>query len=182
MPGSHSRNGPANSRSPRLGRAGRDCRRRRKYFSRACRQRTGIERATGDYMGMLATVINALALQDALGKTRRRHARAKRHHHGASRRTVSFAAAPCAIWKRAGWSFSAAAPAIHIFPPTPRRRCARMKSAPKSFSKRPKSTAFTTSDPKKNPERETIRADHLSGRAAKAVEGDGFDGVLAVHG
>src|ERR1700747_139629 len=28
----------------------------------------GIERATGDYMGMLATVINALALQDALAK------------------------------------------------------------------------------------------------------------------
>jgi len=30
--------------------------------------RKGIERATGDYMGMLATVINALALQDALEK------------------------------------------------------------------------------------------------------------------
>jgi len=30
----------------------------------------GIERATGDYMGMLATVINALALQDALEKQR----------------------------------------------------------------------------------------------------------------
>lgn len=28
----------------------------------------GIERATGDYMGMLATVINSLALQDALEK------------------------------------------------------------------------------------------------------------------
>src|SRR6202035_4199834 len=28
----------------------------------------GIERATGDYMGMLATVINCLALQDALEK------------------------------------------------------------------------------------------------------------------
>src|SRR5436189_6209517 len=28
----------------------------------------GIERATGDYMGMLATVISALALQDALEK------------------------------------------------------------------------------------------------------------------
>ena len=26
----------------------------------------GMDRATGDYMGMLATVINALALQDAL--------------------------------------------------------------------------------------------------------------------
>lgn len=29
---------------------------------------SGIDRATGDYMGMLATVINALALQDALEK------------------------------------------------------------------------------------------------------------------
>jgi uridylate kinase len=29
----------------------------------------GIERAVGDYMGMLATVINALALQDVLEKT-----------------------------------------------------------------------------------------------------------------
>lgn len=28
----------------------------------------GVERATGDYMGMLATIINALALQDALEK------------------------------------------------------------------------------------------------------------------
>jgi uridylate kinase (EC 2.7.4.-) len=31
----------------------------------------GIDRATGDYMGMLATVINALALQSALEKLRR---------------------------------------------------------------------------------------------------------------
>lgn len=29
----------------------------------------GIDRATGDYMGMMATIINALALQDALEKT-----------------------------------------------------------------------------------------------------------------
>src|ERR1700675_2984124 len=37
---------------------------------RGGRQKGGIEidRATGDYMGMLATVINALALQDALEK------------------------------------------------------------------------------------------------------------------
>ncbi len=31
-------------------------------------QSKGIDRATGDYMGMLATIINALALQDALEK------------------------------------------------------------------------------------------------------------------
>ena len=30
-----------------------------------------MDRVTGDYMGMLATVINALALQDALEKLRR---------------------------------------------------------------------------------------------------------------
>jgi uridylate kinase len=36
---------------------------------RGTRQKSlGIERATGDYMGMLATVINALAIQDALEK------------------------------------------------------------------------------------------------------------------
>ena len=29
----------------------------------------GMDRATGDYMGMLATVLNGLALQDALEKT-----------------------------------------------------------------------------------------------------------------
>ena len=41
----------------------------------------GMDRATADYMGMLATVINALALQDALEKidvvTRVRHARSR---------------------------------------------------------------------------------------------------------
>lgn len=37
-------------------------------FRGSAGSRGGIERATGDYMGMLATVINALALQDALEK------------------------------------------------------------------------------------------------------------------
>jgi uridylate kinase len=37
-------------------------------FRGARGSREGIDRATGDYMGMLATVINALALQDALEK------------------------------------------------------------------------------------------------------------------
>src|SRR5262245_14785905 len=33
-------------------------------------EKHGLDRTTGDYMGMLATVINALALQDALEKAR----------------------------------------------------------------------------------------------------------------
>ena len=36
----------------------------------------GMDRATADYMGMLATVLNALPLQDALEKIGHRHARA----------------------------------------------------------------------------------------------------------
>ena len=40
----------------------------------------GMDRATGDYMGMLATVLNALALQDALEKHRRHNARAVGDH------------------------------------------------------------------------------------------------------
>jgi len=38
------------------------------FFAAAGKRVSMIERATGDYMGMLATVIQALALQDALEK------------------------------------------------------------------------------------------------------------------
>ena len=38
----------------------------------------GIDRATADYMGMLATVMNALAMQAALERDRRRHAGSSR--------------------------------------------------------------------------------------------------------
>ena len=39
----------------------------------------GMERASADYMGMLATLLNALALQNALEKSRCGHARLIRH-------------------------------------------------------------------------------------------------------
>ena len=59
-----------------------------------------MDRSSADYMGMLATVLNALAVQDALEKT------------GHPTRVLSAiamqevcepmsAAAPCGIWKRA---------------------------------------------------------------------------------
>jgi uridylate kinase len=52
----------------------------------------GMDRAQSDYMGMLATVINALALQDALEGKRHPHARADRHRDPASGRAVHPAA------------------------------------------------------------------------------------------
>src|SRR3979411_1171191 len=38
-------------------------------FGALAASRRGFDRATGDYMGMLATVINSLALQEALERT-----------------------------------------------------------------------------------------------------------------
>ena len=54
----------AEVRSP--GRPGRDRRRRRQHLPGPGGRGAGMDRATGDYIGMLATVMNGLALQDAL--------------------------------------------------------------------------------------------------------------------
>ena len=90
----------------------------------------GMDRSTADYMGMLATVINALALQDAL------------EHHGVATRVLTAiemravaeplsAGAQCATWKRAAWWCLPPGPAIPTSPPTRPRRCAPWKSRPR---------------------------------------------------
>ena len=61
----------------------------------------GMDRARADYMGMLATVINALALQDALEARRPAHAGADRDHDGAGRRALHPAAGPPGTSRRA---------------------------------------------------------------------------------
>ncbi len=63
----------------------------------------GMDRASADYMGMLATAMNALALQDALEKIGvfRRGCRAPSRWRSSPRATS--AAAPCATWRRAAW-------------------------------------------------------------------------------
>ena len=48
----------------------------------------GMDRATADYMGMLATVLNALALKDALEPGGCRYASADGDRHGRSSRAV----------------------------------------------------------------------------------------------
>ena len=83
----------------------------------------GMDRATADYMGMLATVMNALALQDALRRagveTRVQSALridqvAEPYIRGTALRT----------WKKHRSSFSPPAPAIRSSPPTRPPRCA----------------------------------------------------------
>ena len=55
-------------RGARPGRRAGDRRRRRQHLPRHAGAAAGMDRATADYMGMLATVLNALPLQDALEK------------------------------------------------------------------------------------------------------------------
>ena len=57
-------------------------------FRGAALAERGIDRARADYMGMLSTVINCLALQDVLEKLRRRDPGADRHHDGPGGRAL----------------------------------------------------------------------------------------------
>src|SRR5208282_741205 len=65
----------------------------------------GMDRTTADYMGMLATVINGMALQSALEQI--------------------------GIVKSGEWSFSVRARAIHFSRPTRPPLCARARSGPR---------------------------------------------------
>lgn len=103
----------------------------------------GMDRVTGDQMGMLATVINALAMQDSLEKLGAKvrvmsaikindvcedYIRRRAIRHLEKGRIAIFAAG---VGSRSS-------------PPTRAPRCARSRSAPTCCSRRPRSTACTT--------------------------------------
>ena len=69
--------------------------------------RAGMDRVTADHMGMLATVINALAMQDALEARAPMRGSCRRCASTRCARTTS-GGVPCGIWRRAAWSSSAA--------------------------------------------------------------------------
>jgi uridylate kinase len=79
--------------------------------------RAGMDRVAADHMGMLATVMNALAMQDAL-ESLGLHAR------------VMSAAAPCGTWRRAASRSSRPAPATPSSPPTRQPHCVPSRSTP----------------------------------------------------
>ena len=62
-----------------------------------------MDRATADYMGMLATLLNALPLQDALEKIGHGHARAVARSGSPRSPSPTSAAARCATSRRAAW-------------------------------------------------------------------------------
>ena len=138
---------------------------------------TGMDRATADYMGMLATVMNAMALQDAMRQ-------AGLEARVQSALNIEQVVEPyirrqgaSATSRRARSSSSRPAPAIRSSPPTLRRRCAARRSAPRSCSRPPRSTAST------RPTRRRIRRpratrrisfDEAIGRNLKVMDATAF--------
>ena len=92
----------------------------------------GIDRATADYMGMLATVMNSLALQDALEQidvpTRVQTSIAMQQIAEPYIRRRRFA-----IWKKAESLFLQQEPAIRSSLPIRQQRFAQRRSKQKSF-------------------------------------------------
>ena len=89
-----------------------------------------MDRTRADHMGMLGTVINALALADALEQLEVpvRYRPLSQCSRWQSRMC---GAARCAIWRRDGSWFLAVEPVILSFPPTRHPLCVRRKSARK---------------------------------------------------
>ena len=109
----------------------------------------GIDRATADYMGMLATVMNALALQNALeqlGVETRVQSAIPMASVSAS---PTSAAARSGTSKRAASSSSPPAPATPSSPPTPQPRCAPPRWAATRLFKGTSVDGVYTADPKK---------------------------------
>ena len=142
----------------------------------------GMDRATGDYMGMLATVLNALALQDALEKedvaTRVQSAitisevaepyiRRRAMRHLEKGRIVIFAAGT-------GNPFFTTDTAAAL-------RAAELHAEIILMAKNGVEGVYTA-DPANRPERRVHPRDHPQGRADARPAGDGLDRVRAVHG
>ena len=142
----------------------------------------GMDRATADYMGMLAIVLNALTLQDALEKlgvhTRVQSAitisevaepyiRRRAMRHLEKGRVVIFAAGT-------GNPFFTSDTAAAL-------RALEMHAEAILMAKNGVEGVYTA-DPNDGPERRVHPRDHRPRGAAARAEGDGLHGAVAVHG
>ena len=114
------------------------------FFRGVAAAAQNMDRVTADHMGMLATVINALALQDALEKAGvpTRVMTAIEMHAGG--RALHPAPGHSPSGKGPHRDVRRRAPRIRIFPPTRRRRCAAWRFTPMSSPRPRASTACTT--------------------------------------
>ena len=114
----------------------------------------GMDRVSADHMGMLATVINALALQDALERAGRPHARAVRHRDARGGRAVHPPPRASGTWRRAAWSIFAGGHRQPLLLHRHRRRPARHGDQGRRHPEgAPRSTASTTPTRSRTPRR-----------------------------
>ena len=141
----------------------------------------GMDRATADYMGMLATVINALALQDAL------------EHVGVVTRVATAiemrAVAEPFIRRRAVRHLEkgrvvvfAAGTGNPYFTTDTAAALRAMEMKADVILKGTKVDGIYTADPMLDPERHQVPGDFLPAGAGRAAEGDGRDRDFPLHG
>ena len=141
----------------------------------------GMDRSTADYMGMLATIINGMALQEALEKvgvtTRVQTAievknvaepfiRRRAMRHLEKGRVVIFVAGT-------GNPFFSTDTAAAL-------RASEIGA--EILLKATKVDGVYDSDPRKNPKAKRFEHAHLQGRAGQPAAGDGLDRFFALHG
>ncbi len=140
-----------------------------------------MDRATADYMGMLATVINALALQDALERMgvasrvqtaiamhqiAEPYIRRRAIRHLEKGRVVIFAAGTGNPYFTTDTTAALRAVEVNA----------------EAILKATKVDGIYTADPKKDPLRDPIRAPRLYGGSATRIGGHGFHVDGALHG
>ena len=135
--------------------------------------RAGMDRVTADHMGMLATVINALAMQDALeaSGTYARVMSAHPHQRGVRGLHPPPRRAPSGEGPRGDFRRRHRQSLLHH---RHRREPARHRDQrATSCSRRPRSTASTTRIRCTNPERQALHASDLRQGAERSSQRDG---------
>jgi len=139
-----------------------------------------IDRATGDYMGMLATVINALALQTH-SKKKRVHSRAERHRNERGFRAVYPAARDTAPGKGPRGDFRGGTwESLFFNGHGGALRAMEIKAD--VILKATRVDGVYDADSRADSGREIFCRDFLRRGAEPEPEGDGLDGDFAVHG
>ena len=137
--------------------------------------RAGMDRVTADHMGMLATVMNALALQDALEALGRVRARACRRSASTRCARTTSAAARCATSKRAASSIFAAGTGNPFFTTDTAASLRAIEIDADVLLKATKVDGVYDADPMKNPTAQRYERLTLRRGARRPAERDGRD-------
>ena len=141
-----------------------------------------MDRTTADYMGMLATVINAPGAAGRARAAGRRHARADRHRDARRRRAVHPPPRDPPPRRRAASSSSRAGTGNPYFTTDTAAALRAMEIEADVILKATKVDGIYTADPMKDPDADALRANLLPAGAGAAPAGHGRHRHLALHG